>query len=131
MTLVFAKERSAEAIKEALVAGRTAVWYGDQLIGKKEYLDAIFKAAIQVAKPCRRRGRRFWFEVTNGCSLDLQMQRVGRHGPETLTLPANATTKVKARLRRKAAPAAMSYIVTNLLIGPDEGVPVELRICLE
>lgn len=51
MTLVFAKERSIEGIREALFAGRTAAWFSDQLAGRKEYLDPLFKNAVTVAPP--------------------------------------------------------------------------------
>ncbi len=36
VTLVFAKEKSAEAIKEALFAKRTAVWFDNTLVGDAE-----------------------------------------------------------------------------------------------
>ena len=42
MTLVFAAERTPAAVKEALLVGRTAVWYQDQLIGRREYLEPLF-----------------------------------------------------------------------------------------
>lgn len=46
--LVFAKERTAESIKEALFAGRTVTWFRDILAGKEEYLAALIKASIIV-----------------------------------------------------------------------------------
>lgn len=131
ITLVFAKERTAEAIKEALVAGRTAVWYKNQLIGEKKYLDAMFKAAVQVAKPSRRQGRKTWFEVTNNCEIDIQMERTGQQGPPALTLPANSSITVKAKLRVQPAKAKLSYEATNLRIAPDKGLPVDLTVALE
>ena len=42
MTLVMAKERTLDGLKEALVAGRTAVWYHEQLIGRREILEPLF-----------------------------------------------------------------------------------------
>ena len=43
ITLVFAKERTVPAIKEALQAGRTAVWFKDQIIGRREYLSPVVR----------------------------------------------------------------------------------------
>ena len=36
MTLVMAKERTAESIREALEAGRTVAWASKYLVGKEE-----------------------------------------------------------------------------------------------
>jgi len=51
VTLVFAKERTEAAIKEALLAGRTAAWFEDKIIGKEEFVDPLVKACIKVNKP--------------------------------------------------------------------------------
>ena len=131
MTLVFAKEKSIKALKEALVAGRTAVWFKNQLIGRQKYLDAIFKTAIQIDKPYRTQGSTIWFEITNDSDIDVQMQRAGQHGPEELTLPANATTMVKTKIDSKAGRAKLTYRVTNFLVAPDKGLPVNLIIPLQ
>ena len=41
MTVVFAKERSEEGVKEALFAGRSVVKFGDILIGSEKNLTAL------------------------------------------------------------------------------------------
>jgi hypothetical protein len=51
MTLVFAKERSTESVKEAILDRRTAVYYGDTLIGSAEFLEPIFKNALKIKNP--------------------------------------------------------------------------------
>jgi len=44
--LVFAKERNAESIKEALFAGRTVTWFQDILAGKEAHLKALIDASL-------------------------------------------------------------------------------------
>lgn len=44
--LVLAKERSQEAIKEALFAGRTVTWFNEILAGKKEPLKMLMDASL-------------------------------------------------------------------------------------
>lgn len=46
MTLVFAKERSVEGLKEAMFARRTAVVFHDLLIGPARYLSELVKASL-------------------------------------------------------------------------------------
>lgn len=48
ITLVFAKEKSAEAIKDALFGGRTAVWFNNTLIGKIEFIQPLLKESILI-----------------------------------------------------------------------------------
>ena len=46
ITIVFAKERSIESIREALFAGRTASWFNDILIGKEEYIRPLATSSL-------------------------------------------------------------------------------------
>ena len=50
VTLVFAKERTEESIKEALFAGRTAVWFNETLIGRVNMLSPLIKASVTIAE---------------------------------------------------------------------------------
>lgn len=48
VTLVFAKERTEESVKEALFEHRTVVYYKDLLIGREPYLVPLIQASISV-----------------------------------------------------------------------------------
>lgn len=48
MTLVLAKERSAESIKEALFAKRTIACFNSELAGKPEHLKGLLKASLKI-----------------------------------------------------------------------------------
>jgi hypothetical protein len=130
MTLVFVRERSAEALKEALLDGRTAVWFKNQLIGKSKYLEALFKESVRIGKPHHRTKDAVWVTVTNASAVDIEMERVGTQGPEKLVLPANSTTLLKAGHGEGAEEVKLSYVVRNFLIAPDKGLPVDLTIDL-
>jgi hypothetical protein len=131
MTLVFAKEKSIKALKDALVAGRTAVWFKNQLIGKPDYLHAIFRKAVQTDKPYRTQGDTIWFEVSNNSDIDIQVQGIEQDGPGELTLSANAITIVKTKSKSKTKQAEFRCQVTNFLVAPGKGLPVELIIRLQ
>jgi predicted metal-dependent phosphoesterase TrpH/RNAse (barnase) inhibitor barstar len=129
MTLVFAKEKSVKALKEALIAGRTAVWFENQLIGKPNYLHAIFKKSVNIDKPYLRKGDTIWFEITNNSDIDIQVLNL-RQGGQKLELPANAITIVKTKVDGKAEQIELKYKITNFLIAPEKGLPVNLNISL-
>ncbi|HBG58500.1 MAG TPA: histidinol-phosphatase [Porphyromonadaceae bacterium] len=48
MTLVMAKERTAESIREALDAGRTVAWASKYLVGKEENVRALFTSCVKL-----------------------------------------------------------------------------------
>ncbi len=130
MTLVFVREKSAEALKEALVEGRTAVWYENRLIGRRKYLDALFKESIEIRKPYHQSRGTIWVEIRNHVDIDMDMERVGKLGPGTIMLPANTTTVLKTEVNEAAEKAELSYVVRNLWIAPEKGLPVSLKIDL-
>jgi len=126
MTLVFAKEKSLGAVKEALFAGRTVAWYQDQLIGKPEYLEAIFRAAVAITDIEYGGNNTVRFRLKNNCDIDLELERTGKVGPKTLTLPAGAAALVRTRVSDPEKPVELGYTVTNFVIAPEKGLPVTL-----
>ncbi|MDE2923053.1 MAG: Sb-PDE family phosphodiesterase [Acidobacteriota bacterium] len=56
VTLVFAEERSAESIKEALHANRTVAWLGNWLIGREDALMPLLEASLRLTKVERSQG---------------------------------------------------------------------------
>jgi 3',5'-nucleoside bisphosphate phosphatase len=48
VTLIFAKEKTETALKEALFARRTAVWFNNTLIGREEMLTPLIRSSISV-----------------------------------------------------------------------------------
>jgi len=128
MTLVFAKEKTLEAVKDALVNGRTVVWHSDLLIGKPEYLEAIFDKAIAI--------RDFDYEgedtircaIENRCDVALKMDRTRGPGPKELVIPPGGTVRLKLKVKSVESPTELSYVVRNFLVGPSKGLPVTLTI---
>ena len=94
-TLVFAKERNEESIKEALFEGRTVGYADDNLIGNKEYLHELIKASL-VASNFQPAGMYFLCDITNTSDVPIILE-----GPDHLriTFPANRTIQLKDRLK--------------------------------
>lgn len=129
LTLVFAKERTVDSIREALFAGRTAVWYENQLIGREQYLKALFDACVTVSKPHYINGsQNASFKITNNALIDLELKQIGQSGPGSIKIPARSTTIAKVKLTNDRKPVKLSYSVSNLLIAPEKGLPVEFEI---
>jgi 3',5'-nucleoside bisphosphate phosphatase len=124
VTLVFAKERSSASIREAMFAGRTAVWSGNELAGFENVAAPFFRAAVSVAKPHRTDDKSIWFEVGNVSDLPFFLTGGPVGAPSSLTIPANGSVIVKAERRYLTEPLA--YTVKNVVIGNGKSLAVTL-----
>ncbi len=128
MTLVFAEEKSVEAVRDALFAGRTVAWYQNQLIGRRTYLEALFKAAVAITDIDYGQDKVVRFRLTNNSDIDFELARTGKIGPKSLTLPAGSAALIRTKVADLEAPVELSYNVQNFLIGPNKALPVRLTV---
>ena len=133
MTLVFARDRTPEALREALFAGRTAVYFDNRLAGREEYLDAIFFNSIEV-RSVTRHSNRYAVTLYNPTSIPLEISKAGGNDPafeffRTTTIPAGGYRNIAVYI---ANASEYDYIelnlnIDNFLVGPDKGLPVTMR----
>jgi 3',5'-nucleoside bisphosphate phosphatase len=127
LTLVFAKERTVESVEEALWAGRTAVWFRDRIIGRKQYLEPLFNSCVTLSK-LKRNDEMVQFELANNALIDLELENCDTLGPSRIIIPARSAVTVKAKLPKDADAAALSYEVKNFLIEPNRGLIVKFDL---
>lgn len=84
MTLVFAKERSLEGIREALEARRTVAVADGCVYGKAELLEQLFKACFQISD-IKYSEKKVSFNVQNVSSIPITITKAP--GGEKLTYP--------------------------------------------
>jgi hypothetical protein len=139
MTLVFAKNPGAAALREALAQRRTAVWYKDQIIGRKEWLQPLLAGSMRVEPIHCRTKESVWLRIRNTSDVDIRLERDGSatSGEKTL-LPARSTSLVQFSLKNAAqsaaasgvkdgaGPVARTFIAANFLIAPGRGLPVTI-----
>jgi hypothetical protein len=128
MTFVFVKEKTIPAIKEALIAGRTAVWFENKVIARKEYAEALFQAAVRVTNVERDGNKVVRFTVRNDSDLPIELQRTGKLGPQELKLPANSSARIMIKAEDVEKQIELPYTATNFLAAPEKGLPVKLTI---
>jgi hypothetical protein len=128
MTLVFVKTRNLAGIKDALVNGRTAIWHSDQLIGKREHLEAIFNAAVTVQDIDYANDNLVRLALVNACDVGLKLSRTGDTGPRDVTVPPQGKALLRFKVKSLDSPIELAYVATNLLIGPKKGLPVRFTL---
>jgi hypothetical protein len=124
MTLVFSRERTHEALKDALFAGRTMVYFRDMLAGKEEYAKPFFYQAISVGKPYFQNDKTLYFEITNNSDIPFYLINGVAGAPASIAVAANSVTRVALS---KKVTTPLVYDVKNILTGENEVLKVELN----
>ncbi len=140
LTLVFARRRSADAIKEALWARRTAVYWENLLIGEARYLQVLFAkgGTVMPERLNLVQGRSTDLQVHNRLPLALELVAEESNSllaaPDKLILPAERTTLVRVRapqtVDQGTKSVSLRYRVENLRVAPGRGLAVTLPVKL-
>lgn len=106
MNLVFARERSVEAVREALHAGRNVAWDGNRrLIGKREWLELLVRSYLSAPREVRFTPG-FWYNglpLQNDSALTFELKPADAPAwmetPPAMVVPPRSTTVMQIRLR--------------------------------
>lgn len=141
VTLVFARERSREGIREALFARRTVAWSADLLVGREELLRALLDAALQVENRRLqvRAGDDAYVRLRNDSDLRFELKGADEAGglrvPAQLVVAPRGTSLLGVRAPKDAAPGprvlALAYTVGNLRPAPDRALGFSLTLDVE
>jgi hypothetical protein len=89
MTLVFAKERSLQSIKEALFERRTLAWFENKLAGRDDLLKALFTSSVSVTPTGTKDDKkRDYYEIRNISSVPFEIVSVTG---SMLSIPAESS----------------------------------------
>lgn len=124
MTLVFAKERTHDDLKEAMFAGHTMAYFNNILAGKDEYALPFFHECISVEKPYYENSSNLFFEVSNKSDITFYLINGVPGAPASITLAANSVTRV---VLSKKVTVPLVYDVKNVFTGETDVLKVELK----
>ena len=138
MTLVFATERTAGAIKDALFARRTAIYSQNLLIGDEMFLTPMFNQSIQVKNPelaIRGKGSTM-VQIFNKSSIPIELVTEGSLKevtlPPKLTLYAGKTVLLELRGKTNnlsgTKELVLPYRANNFKITPKQALPVGIKV---
>ena len=126
MTLVFAKSRTEGDVKEALFAGRTLVWFGDSLAGKKDMAKEFFLSSIELSKSYYQNDKSSYRNITNRTDIPytLVITPSGSDvSPVRIRIPENSSARL--RLPKEGA-NLLQVTVENVFVGKGEYLKVEI-----
>jgi len=135
MNFIFAKERSAEAIREALFERRTAVYWNENVIGEEKYLMELFKNALDW--DMRKNGNAVTVTVRNKSDLTFRLKKTSQ-GPGILhyrddsiarfIIPPKGSFRFIVRLLDDKQNCDLNFVVDNFLVQPNEGMNFTLNV---
>ena len=85
VTLIFAKERSEEAVKEALIERRTAAFTENMVRGNEEWLKPLFSACVKQVKKGNKT------ELNNLSGIDFELEEISGNTIKPITLKAEGS----------------------------------------
>jgi len=138
VTVVLAKKKSKEAIKEALLKRRTVIYWKNNLIGEEKYLRAIFNASIEIINPdvaIKGKGA-VNIQIRNKSEIDFELEADG--AVDRIWAPGNITLygdkivlfRIGGRTEKLSGmkKIRLPYKVKNLLVAPEKSLSEELII---
>ena len=131
MTLVFASERTSEAIREALIDRRTVVYLDDKLIGEEKYLKEIFHQAIEILNT-EKTQKYYRITVLNNSDVPFYLHKTS-HNPDLIyfrdyTLEPHCKHIITVKLANGVTGGDVNFVITNLLAEPDKGLEINFPI---
>ena len=125
---MFAKERSAAGIKEALFARRTVAWSNNILVGKEEFLRPLVEAAIEVGEAYYDDDKSvLHVELKNRSSSTLVLQNRGewsfQNRAHIVSLPEHSSLELQIKTLEQKSRAVLGFDVLNAMTAPDTFAP--------
>ena len=129
-TLIFATERSPEAIKEALFQRRTAVWFDNTLVGAAEFLTPLVQESLEVERVSKALVERVIIYNHSDASYILEnLSEYKLHNQaDVFTVPAHSKIRIKVKTVDKLDSYNLRFEVLNAITAPGEHLEINLEI---
>lgn len=121
MTIVFAKECSLPAIKEALLAQRTIAYGCGTLSGSREMLEKFFYASVEIRNANVDANGNGTVLLTNKTSFPFLLN--GSTTSVNILLPPLSTIRVSIKNGQE-----LKYSVSNMFYGVDKNLEVSIKL---
>lgn len=129
MTLVMAKNRTPESIREALNAGRTVAWASKYLAGKEENVRNLFNSCVKLMpshyqQENKNGTKTNFYEIQNNSDLYFELELTSGKGTQKIILYPKSTQLISA----EAGQQNISYDVVNTFVRSDKHLNVSFPL---
>lgn len=133
VTLVLAKERSPEAIKEALFARRTIAWFNNLLIGRDSVLSPLLESCMKVVK-AEYQGPSAVIDVVIENLSDAEFLLANTSdftfhaNGDFVTIHPNSKTTLQVKTLEQLKEFDLTFKVMNALTAPKEHPDLKIKV---
>lgn len=131
MTFVFAKERSAEGIREALENRRTAVYYRDVVVARKDLMLPFFEKCVDI-KEVKRADKAVTLQIVNKTDLPLKLKKTAHDTSlvyfRNYVLQPHTKHTLTIKFENGIKGGDMNFEVTNLLVDVNKGLDYTIKL---
>ena len=133
VTLVFAKERSLEGIKEGLFARRTVIWNKNNLIGEEAVLQPLIQASIQVdSASYGGKSEVLTVQLKNSSDARYVLRNQSGYTLHTTTdlveLAPQSITEIQVKTLQRMEQVELKFEVLNALIAPNQHPQLKISV---
>ena len=123
VTLVFAKERTADAIKEALFDQRTVVWYKNLLAGRAPQLTPLLHASLALESATYQPDTEILVvTVTNRSDVTFRLRNLSDYAianeSDIIEIPAHRSVELQVKTGTTLTHVELPFDVLNALFAP-------------
>ena len=130
VTLVFAEEKSAESMQDAMEKQQTAVWFKNTLIGEQEFLAPLVEASLEMTR--EGEGPVPALLIHNHSDADYILENISAYSlhnfAPVLVLKAHETTTVQVKTLENLDSFEMKFKVLNAYSEGDEHPEIKLLV---
>jgi hypothetical protein len=141
VTLVFATEKSAAAIKEGLENQRTVVWYNNILAGRPEFLVPLIEASLKTSDIVINSGNSdrktlvYTFEIENHSDADYILRNTSGYTfhnyADVIFAESHKTTKIQVKTIEEKETINLSFRILNAVTAPGEHPEVSFSVSVK
>ena len=131
VTLIFAKERTKDSLREALFQRRTAIWFKEILIGKEVNIVPLLNSIIDIESTGYAKGTQILKVVLkNNSSALIQLKNLSAYtffdSTNLVNLPGNSEIVIRVKTIVNLDKLELDFQVLNALIAPNKNPTVKL-----
>ncbi|HET6769238.1 MAG TPA: Sb-PDE family phosphodiesterase [Chitinophagaceae bacterium] len=136
LTLVFAKERTAESIKDALMNRRTVAVYKDLLIGRNEFLVPLIEGSLKITS-AKYIGKYnvLGVEIENLSGIDITLQNQTGYtlhsNTDMIALKSGEKTTVEVKTIERKSEVSLKFMVLSAVNAPNKHPSITLTAKVE
>ena len=130
VTLVFAEEKSAEAMQKAMENRQTAVWFKNTLVGNQVFLTPMIEESLEIIH--KGKGPVPSLQIHNHSDADFILENVSEYTlhnyASVFILKAHETTKVMVKTLEKLDSFELKFKVLSAYSETDEHPEIKLLV---